>query len=295
MSITAAGSMILTVNDVELWAEVQGKGLPLVLCHGGPGAYDYLAPLACMIDDICTVIRYDQRGNGRSTHTGPYDVQTHINDLDALRQRLNITSWIVAGHSWGASLALAYSARFPDRTLALIYVSGTGISPDWNRVYQQNCLAALNETDRKRFQQLYVRLAQPQGEAYEQIKQELRMLYMKADFADPDNIAKAPLFNEYGINSIANELVNVDWEFYMVRPEFLESLKRLSVPALFLHGAQDPRSIVFAEELASYVSTGEFISISETGHYPYIEQPEKTKTALRSFIQEKIQIDNQSK
>ena len=33
---------IISVNGVELWTSIQGEGIPLVLCHGGPGGYDYL-------------------------------------------------------------------------------------------------------------------------------------------------------------------------------------------------------------------------------------------------------------
>jgi len=283
-------SMILKVNDVKLWVEKQGKGQPFVLCHGGPGAYDYLAPIANMVDDICTVIRYDQRGSGRSQHVGPYDVQTHINDLEALRQQLNITSWIVGGHSWGASLALAYSTRFPQYATALIYISGTGINPQWHDVYQQNCLLALNEAEREKCLLLNVRLEQSSEEAYDKIRQELQMLLTKTDFVDPGNIDKGPYFNTHGINNKVNHLVNIDWEAYMVRPEFLESLRHLPIPVLFLHGRQDPRSMVFVEELASYVPEGKFISIPNAGHYPYIEQPEQTRDTLREFIQQKVRM-----
>ncbi len=39
---------VLQINGVRLWTAVQGKGIPMVLCHGGPGGYDYLAPIADM-------------------------------------------------------------------------------------------------------------------------------------------------------------------------------------------------------------------------------------------------------
>ena len=29
----------------------------MVLCHGGPGGYDYLEPVAAMVDDLCRVLR----------------------------------------------------------------------------------------------------------------------------------------------------------------------------------------------------------------------------------------------
>ncbi len=283
------GNETHTVNGIKLWVEIHGTGSPLVLCHGGPGGYDYLAPLADMVDDLCTIIRYDQRGSGRSEHVGPYDVRTQVDDLDALRQQLNIKSWIVGGHSWGASLALAYSVQFHQYTEALVYMSGTGINPEWHEVYRQNRLAALSEIDREKFQQLRIRLELADGEEYDKVTREIRTLISKTDLTDIKNIDKIPSFNKYSISNKANELINKDWDNYMIRDEFRESVKHLAIPASFLHGEQDPRSISFIKELASYVPNSTFIPIPNSGHYLYIEQPERTKTALRKFIKDRIQ------
>jgi pimeloyl-ACP methyl ester carboxylesterase len=40
------------------------------MVHGGPGVPDYLAPVAGIIDDLCPVHRYDQRGTGGSPWEG---------------------------------------------------------------------------------------------------------------------------------------------------------------------------------------------------------------------------------
>ena len=37
---------ITQINGAKLSYTVQGAGLPCVLCHGGPGGYDYLGPVA---------------------------------------------------------------------------------------------------------------------------------------------------------------------------------------------------------------------------------------------------------
>ena len=50
------------IGNLRLWTIVQGRGVPLVLCSGGPGCCDYLEPLAGMLDDLCEVIRFDHRG-----------------------------------------------------------------------------------------------------------------------------------------------------------------------------------------------------------------------------------------
>ena len=38
-------------DGAQLWTLVQGQGVPVVLCNGGPGCCDYLAPVAAMLDD----------------------------------------------------------------------------------------------------------------------------------------------------------------------------------------------------------------------------------------------------
>jgi proline iminopeptidase len=94
----------IKANGVSLWTMAQGSGMPLALCHGGPGDFDYLEPIASMVEDIARVYRYDQRGCGRSQQAPPYDVATFVDDLDALREHYGINMWIAGGHSWGAGL-----------------------------------------------------------------------------------------------------------------------------------------------------------------------------------------------
>ncbi len=128
---------LMTVNGATLWVAAQGSGRPVVLCSGGPGAADYLGPVSAMIDDLARVYRFEPRGCGRSQAEGPFDFATSLADLEALRAELGHEHWIVAGHSWGASLALAYALEYPGRAEALLYLSGGGIVNDrqWHAAY----------------------------------------------------------------------------------------------------------------------------------------------------------------
>ena len=144
----------VTANGVSQWTATQGTGPPVVLCHGGPGIYDYLEPVAAMIDDLATVHRYDQRGCGRSEDSPPYDIATFVADLDALRAHWGYRSWAVIGHSWGATLALMYAIRHPKRVSRLVYLSGTGIDPAWHGEYRRNREAKLSPRDRERLRRL---------------------------------------------------------------------------------------------------------------------------------------------
>ncbi len=126
-------------HGAKIWTIIQGRGYPVMLCNGGPGCCDYLGPVAEMIDDLAQVIRFEQRGCGRSTSTPPYDVKTCLMDLENIRKYYQIGRWIIGGHSWGADLALAYSLEHPTRVSGLICIAGGRIHNDreWHKEYRR--------------------------------------------------------------------------------------------------------------------------------------------------------------
>ena len=275
---------ILQINDVRLWTAIQGEGIPMVLGHGGPGGYDYLVPVADMTSDLCQVVRYDQRGSGRSQPVGPYDVSAFVDDLEGLRTHFNFERWIVGGHSWGAGLALAYAVRFPARTIAVLHIAGTGIDPRWHDEYRENRLNALSESEREEYQRLRAQRERAEGTDEEQILDRLRTLSRKTDVFDPNRVDDLPSFDEHPVSNEANEKVGADWKSYTADPKFQQSVYSLPMPILFLHGACDPRPSHFIETLAAKLLRGTFASIPESGHYPWIEKPDEVKAALRQFI-----------
>lgn len=110
-----------------------------MLCNGGAGCCDYLEPVAQMLDDITKVIRFEQRGCGRSDPTPPYDIETCLADLENIRNYYDVERWIIGGHSWGADLALLYALEHTSRVAGLICISGGRIHNDreWHKEYER--------------------------------------------------------------------------------------------------------------------------------------------------------------
>lgn len=98
-------------------------GIPVLFLHGGPGAGtngNYQWPFN--LDDY-DVIAFDQRGCGQSKPFGSLEhnsTEHLVNDIEAIRQHLDINSWCVFGGSWGATLALVYAIAQPKRVNHLI-------------------------------------------------------------------------------------------------------------------------------------------------------------------------------
>ena len=98
-------------------------GIPVVFLHGGPGSG--CKPYHRQFFDPARyrVILFDQRGCGRSTPLGVTIENTTadlIDDMEAIRERLGLHSWVLFGGSWGATLALLYAQRHPQRVRAMI-------------------------------------------------------------------------------------------------------------------------------------------------------------------------------
>lgn len=103
-----------------------GLPAPLLLLHGLASAariWDLVAP---MLASGRRVVALDQRGHGLSEKPDAgYDFATIVADDIAAADALRLgPRFAVAGHSWGANVALELAAAHPDRVAALALVDG---------------------------------------------------------------------------------------------------------------------------------------------------------------------------
>jgi len=98
-------------------------GFPVVVLHGGPGGGCSPAMRRYFDPNFYRIILFDQRGCGRSRpHASVEDNTTWhlVRDIELIRETLGIGRWNVFGGSWGATLALIYGIRHPERCANLI-------------------------------------------------------------------------------------------------------------------------------------------------------------------------------
>lgn len=277
--------MISKVNGVSLWHLVQGQGIPIVLIHGGPGAYDYLEPLAELLDySSFQVIRYEQRGSWRSEKTGPYDIDTFIEDLEQLRIHLGLVNWVVCGHSWGASLALAYSIKYPTTIEALIYISGTGVNNAWHADYRTNRLNRMSPTDREEYIYLKSIIETIKGEESEYTKDRLRELSLRTDLFNQNSFNKLPRIDGEFVNNEVNQKVGSECNEYFENDKVKKAILLNNFPSLFVHGETDPRPYKYVKELATHMKNCEFVLIPNAGHYPWLDNSEALGKQINEFL-----------
>ena len=111
----------VNLDDVDLEYTVQGSGEPLVLIHG-PILADAFSPLLAQprIANTYRVIAYHRRGfAGSSRANAPFIIGQQVADARALLRHLGITRAHIAGHSYGAAIALQWALDAPDEVQSL--------------------------------------------------------------------------------------------------------------------------------------------------------------------------------
>lgn len=127
---------LLEVGDAQriYWMQSGNpEGAPVLILHGGPGSASSAGTRRYFDPHYYRIIQFDQRGCGNSLpHASEPAVDLSANttwhtiaDIELLRLRLGVESWIVFGNSWGCTLALAYAETHPQRVESLLLVGIT--------------------------------------------------------------------------------------------------------------------------------------------------------------------------
>ena len=121
-------------SQAWIYYKESGRGTPILMLHGNAEThliFDYYEKKLSM--KYC-VILMDSRAHGRSRIKPEYaesefTTTDMARDAAALLDILHIPSCILFGFSDGANIALEFASLFPDRTRAVIAISGN-VAPD---------------------------------------------------------------------------------------------------------------------------------------------------------------------
>jgi proline iminopeptidase len=272
---------LVTDDGCRIWTAQAGHGDPLVLCHGGPGLWDYLEDVAGLLNDRYRTVRWDQRGCGRSQRCGPYTIARSVADLDAVRRHAAAPRIGLLGHSWGALLALRYTLEYPDRVSRLIYVSGTGIDPEstWRPTFSHNAHQRVGEHT--------PRLAELRNrDRTADEDREFAVLQWSAEFADPTTAlrhAEHLATPWLGINDECSATINAEIKRYLQDNDVAALCHAIEVPTLIVDGDRDPRPRWSVDSLHRALREVRRVTIAGAGHLPWVEDPDGFRTAVDKF------------
>lgn len=261
------------------------QGLPVVFLHGGPGTG--CAPYHRQFFDpeVYRIVLFDQRGCGKSTPHASLQNNTSwdlVNDIELIRQHLQIEQWAVFGGSWGSTLGLLYAQTHPQRVSGLIlrgiflarehdvrwfYQQGTSrLFPD----YWEKFIEPIPEDERDDMIAAY----------YRQLTGEDEMQKMRAARAwstwegmTATLQTDASLIKSFSASFTALSIARIECHYFMhqcwLRPnQIIEDIDKIRhIPAWLVHGRYDVICPVEqAWELSSAWPEAQLSIIADAGH-----------------------------
>lgn len=120
----------IPLHFLEWTPEATSDAAPVLLLHGLSSNAHYWDRLATNLDER-RLVALDQRGHGltgRPPHTPPvpsgFGMDELIADAAHAIEALGLGRPVVAGHSWGATVALELAARRPQLISGLVFIDG---------------------------------------------------------------------------------------------------------------------------------------------------------------------------
>lgn len=227
------------------------------------------------------LIFYDQRGGGRSRTDDPAPItwRTHVADLDAVIAELALEPPAIVGYSWGGLLALlhaieraAHGAILP---AALALIDPAPLTRQYRGEFEAEF--ARRQTG-PHIQEMRADLAasglrERDPGAHRQRAFELSVA---GYFADPREARDLTPFRVVGRvqQSVWESLGDYD---------LVDALGGVKVPALFVHGREDPIPLASSERGARAMDAP-LVVLERCGHVPYVEQPAALFAALDGFL-----------
>jgi len=270
----------LLLVDVDLHCAEEGQGFPLLVHHGGPGLdhtviAPHLEPLAQHLRLIC----YDHRGSGRSARPhgpDPYHIDHFVDDIAGVAGGLGLDRFALLGHSFGGIVALRFALAHPGALSHLILAC----SPTSHHFIDDVEAALPHYLDAQAFSELNsLQDSEPSDNVMRRSLELLAPIY----FRDPGHLS------ELGLDSVRFEpQAQAVWdslEGFDLRPRLGET----QVPTLVIAGAHD-HSVTpeRAREAADALPQGRLLVMKNSGHYPFVEEPEPFLSAVLGFLGFKV-------
>ena len=101
-------------DGAELYWHSTGEGPAVVICDNVFSIPEALSALEADLVRDHTVVRYDPRGSGRSSRTGPFDLDTDVADLSAILEAADVGPAVAIGPANGVLIATLCATRRPD-------------------------------------------------------------------------------------------------------------------------------------------------------------------------------------
>lgn len=285
-------------HGVMIYYMMIGRGAPLFIVHGGPGAsHDYFLPYLLPLARHNQLIFIDERGSGRSQQLSDpsgYTVENMVEDVEDVRTALNLGKITLLGHSYGGVLAQAYALKYQKNLTHLILCSTFPSTKQMNEVFVRmkekmspELRAKIDSMEKQglfghglpyrrgRYTDDYMIAAW--GEGY--------FPYIYQNHPDPNY---DPIAQGNTAWTLYREMWGSDGEFVidgnLKSVEYVDRLPSIRVPTLIIAGDHDECDPSLSREMHAKITGSRLVILPKSGHMTFVDQPDLFIGSVDSFL-----------
>ncbi len=249
----------ISLNGIDIYYESNGEGKSITFLHGAGGNHASWWQQIPSFSQRYRCLTLDHRGFGWSTDPQGKGAACFADDLEALLNELGIERTALVAQSMGGRTASQFTLRHPERVSALVMCDTLGILA-WEELSERR--------EKLRAERL----------AVAGVSGELRRGYMAPGFIASQS---EMTFLYQQVQSFNPPRAGTGPQLTTRR----EELARLSVPTLFIVGAEDPvLPTEIVSELAEAIPDAELLEFASCGHSVYWENAPEFNRALEAFL-----------
>lgn len=249
----------LNVNGINLYYEIHGSGIPLVLITGFNCNSSLWNSILPELQKHFQVLIFDNRGSGQSDSPDiSYSIEMMAQDALELIERLKLKKPHVLGHSMGGCIAQMLAYHHPHR---------------FERFAISNSLIKFNPVSTQ-FQRFMLNLREEKVSPRLCLEGMLPWIFSSDFLQNPQNIQE----------TIETSLQDPYPQSFIGFKRQLEALlgfdstswyHQIENPTLIINGMEDILCPYDSEKLAKGIPGAKLISFPRMGHLPMIEEPEE--------------------
>ena len=264
-----------------------GQGEPILCIHGGPGMSsgyffpdpDVWGPGLRALAAEHRVLAYDQRGCGGSGVPDveqPLALSRHVDDVESVRAALGLERPIVLAHSFGSVLAILFALQHPEGVSRLILLGGAP-TRGFMAGYRQAVATELPSDVQRRLAE--IQSGEIDDEAMRERFRLALPLYFHRTLSEAE---RDSLLSGLRFSGAMNRAVAAGLEQYDLTP----ALPHVRAPSLVIYGTSD-RVVqpAYQLEFRGRLLTARFVEFQESGHFPFLEEPEPFARVVHYFAE----------
>ena len=285
------GSHVVYLNGVNLHYQVKGDGPLLFVVSPGWGVGSgYLQRGLDFLTARFTVVFVDTRGSGlsgRPADDALMGSNEMADDLNALRAHLGLSTIMLLGHSNGGAIAMAFALRHRERVSKLLLIDSQVFGINASEDTQAFLRARAKDPDYERAVHLADGLfsgkhAPPMNdEELSAFVTNILALYLANPARHLDEARRQLLLGQISFYAFSHQ----NAADALARNDHAQSLDLLKIPVFIASGRHDwICPVAVAERLHAGIENANLVIFEDSGHLPWIEEPDRFKQTLFGFL-----------